>query len=166
MFKKLFQIDLDRLALWLIPPKLRRNLLFALVKCLISPIKQVFSELLQYREQTRYWMTITPQVCYLERALNDMFDLEQRRITLTDTTEYLVPLIHPDNAQQPIVTQPEGVGRDREILRIHPESVYDDVGADFNVNVPFSLSLNDENRLKSILMEYKLVSKRFKIIYS
>jgi hypothetical protein len=162
----IYNIDYNKPITWLIPPRLRSSILMYWVKALISPIDKLYGDFTRYRKDVLYRTSITPQVCYMEKVLNDTFDKTQRRITITDGFEYIVTLIHLDEALKPLPTYLEGTGHDEDIPIIHDDSAYMDSGCDFNVNIPFSLSQTDEMRLKSIINTYKLPSKRYKILYS
>ncbi len=163
---KRLNVNFRRLATWLMPPILRGSFFVEWVNILIVPVKAIYNDFKRYVEEQAYWLGITPQVCYLEKALNDTFDKEFRRITITDTTDYLVILIHKAEAQKPLMTHKANTGNDEDIPIIHHSSAYADSGYDFNVNIPFLLTQPEEFRLRSILDKFKLASKQYRINYT
>ncbi len=162
---KNFKINFNRLVGWLVPPFMRKLFFVRFLVALTSAIKVIYQEFMTFREDTNYWLGITSQVCALEKALNDTFDNEQRRITITDASNDEVLLIHKDEAQNPLITYIANQGYDAKIPVIHKAETYNDV-YDFIVNIPFELSVNDEYRMRTILNKYKLVSKRYKLNYT
>jgi hypothetical protein len=164
----IYTIDFTRLIGWLVPPRLRVEFTLNWLKSLVLPIVALYNTWKNYQADVDYRVNLTGQVCRLRGALNDAFDMLNRRIIITDTPDYTVMLIHLDEAQNPIKTHlpNQGTYYDNEIPVIHDNSAYTNGGVDFNVIIPFALDTNQENRLKSILNTYKLASKRYKILYT
>ncbi len=162
---KIYGINFNRLITWLVPPVLRITFWLEWFKVLTAPVKVLYTDFKRYREETNYKLAITPQVCCLERAVNDSFDSELRRVTITDTGDRDITFIHPDEAQIPLITHAEGLGKDNEIPLIHSDAGYIGSGYDFFVNLPFQLNKPEEYRLKALLNENKLPGKRYQIIY-
>lgn len=164
--RKIYNIDFTKLVVWLIPPRLRVQFWIDWGKALVSPISSLYNKWKTYYNDVAYRLDITGQVCKLESALNDAFDNIERRITITDTLEKEVLLIHTDEAQKPLIIQTDSyVQTNGGAVIIYTNSAYANSGYDFNINIPFTLTKQDEIRLKSILGTYKLPSKRYKILY-
>lgn len=161
-------LGINKLVTWLVPPRQRFVLFTELVKVAATPLSFVYQLFTNYRLDIDYRLLITPQVCYLEKIINDSFDKEQRRINISDALNYQVILIHTDEAQIPLMTHQDNQGTyyDESIPVIHDVSAYADSGNDFYVNVPFTLTNTQEHKLKNIINTYKLASKRYKIIYT
>lgn len=162
--RPIYDINFQVLAAWLIPPKLRGNITIAYIKALISPIMWLYGRFRLYMEDVSYRTSITPQVCYLQKVLNDTFDLSHRRIQILDTPGITALLIHLEESNLPVITHQQGSGHDAEIPIIHDESSYDGI-YDFVVTMPFQLDVNGHNRLVTILNTYKLAGKVYQIIY-
>lgn len=54
----------------------------AWVQALVKPIVDVYLNFLTLKNATAYDLGITPQVCFLEKMLNDRWDPSQRRINI------------------------------------------------------------------------------------
>jgi hypothetical protein len=159
----IYNIDYNTLIKWLVPPVLRNEFMLNWIKALISPLISTYLSFIRYYNDISYKLSITPQVCYLQKILNDTFDNELRRIYITDPENYIVTLIHTDDAQNPLITHLDSSLE--EIPIIHDDSAYESSGNDFNVIIPFVLSQIQEYQLKTILNTYKLPSKRYKLYY-
>lgn len=161
---QIYRTDLNKLAILLLPPRLRSASLLALLKAFVAPITAISASFTQYRNETDQFLGITPQVCYLEKILNDRFDI-QRRIYIENTSGYNILLIHTDEKAEPILlhTQESGAAP----VLIHDISAYADAGYDFYVYVPTDLNLTGtrEYEVRAIVEKKKLADKRFKIIH-
>lgn len=166
--KKIYNIDFTRLITWLFPPKLRAEILLNWLKALVSPISSLYNAWKLYYSDVAIRLSITSQVCSIEGYLNDIFDPVQRRITITDTLNDTVILIHKDEANLPLKLYiAYSAGIDNNLITvISDDSNYGNSGYDFNVKIPFLLNINQEFRLKSIIDTYKLAGKRYKIFYT
>ncbi|HLO59067.1 MAG TPA: hypothetical protein VK172_14680 [Lentimicrobium sp.] len=161
----IYSIDYNKLIRWLLPPKLRSEFTLNWLKSLVSPIVIIYNAFILYRSDVEYRTAITPQVCYLQKVLNDTFDNTERRIIILDNPEKTVLLIHTDEANKPLMIHKVRSGHDSVTPLIHDSSSFSG-GQDFTVKVPFSLTQAQEYRMMSILNNYKLISKRYKILYA
>lgn len=161
---QIFRTDILKLALMLIPPRLRLLDLVAMVKAMAAPLAAEKADFDKYREDTQYWLGITPQVCYLEKALNDHFDSVQRRIAIENTAGLDVQLIHKDEADKPIMLNTDAADNPNII---HDESAYATAGVDFNVKVPLLNYYTSSQifHMRAILDKYKLPDKQYKILH-
>jgi hypothetical protein len=162
----IYNIDFNRLIKWLVPPLLRNTITLNWLKALISPISWLYNNLLLYKSDVDYRIAITPQVCYLEKVLNDTFDNLSRRIVILDNPDKGIILIYMDESGLPLMTHLEGSGHDSETPIIHDDSSFSGI-SDFIVSVPVQLAITQaqEYRMKSILNTNKLVGKQYKIMY-
>ena len=78
-------MNIRRLALLLLPTFWRRPLFGAFAFALVTPVSHLHMRFIQYRQRTGYRLRHNGQVCYLRAVLNDEFDPELRRITLSDS---------------------------------------------------------------------------------
>ena len=87
-----YRIDMFKLAVQLLPPVLRCGLLIALLKALVTSVRYVYDKFMEYRASVSGRLDITAGVQYMEKALNDAFYLENRRIDIetleADNTMY------------------------------------------------------------------------------
>ena len=97
--------------------------------------------------------------------LNDTFDPTQRRITLSDvagTHEPFLLYLRSENKTKRIYRRDQN----KELI-LNRRGFGSAGGFDFLINVPNALNLSpdDITRLKALTDAYKLVSKRYQIIY-
>jgi len=163
---KIFEIDFKRLVVMLLPLALRKPLIFALLNSMIKPITTLYNNFLNSRKTNLYIATITPQVCYLRKLLNDTFDPDFRRIYISDgeINEWVLlsslNLFNSTDDKQPL-----WVGS--EVYQIiYKQGIVTSIGFDFAIFVPNSLRNNtNHNRIISLLDSHKLASKRYIINY-
>ena len=53
----------------------------------VTPLNYIHTRFLEFRKDAAYRLNHNGQVCYLRAVLNDTFDPELRRITVTDTAQ-------------------------------------------------------------------------------
>jgi hypothetical protein len=53
-----------------------------------SDIADLHARYIAYKNYTVYWLGINSQVCFMEQALNDKYDISLRRIYITDGIEF------------------------------------------------------------------------------
>lgn len=156
---QIFRTNITKLALLLLPPRLRQPALVAFLKAIIAPVEQLKSGFDNLRDAAAYNIAITPQVCYLEKALNDRFDPIIRKISIKNTDKLTPIFIHTNEANMPVLLQLN------EPVVIHDNSAYATAGIDFYVYVPARLQLDDKKlyEVKALVNTYKLADKQFKI---
>lgn len=153
---KHYGIDFKYLALALTPSVLRNYLQMAFQSLLISPVSRLARLFEIYRGDTNYRIRHNGQVCYLRAVLNDMFDPTLRRITIEDLDPMSELVIWQRKENRPVM-----LGQ----IRINRRG-FGVNGYDFVVICPIALrSAIDENRMRTILNQYKLASKRYTITY-
>lgn len=87
MSKKIYDIDFNKMVVWLTADHLKKDRRIAFFQALIKPIITTYLEFKRVRTAKIYQLTITPQVCYLQRLLNDRYDYVQRRIEIIDAAD-------------------------------------------------------------------------------
>jgi hypothetical protein len=135
--------------------------LTALLMALASAIGVLYAQFVGFKKDIEYQLTITPQVCYLVKMLNDYFDYSLRRIEIRDP-EYLDTEQVYTMAEQrirPLFTRSEG--QSIAIYTIVESSVS---GDDFIVVIPFGLPA-DIDAIKAKIKKHCLPTKKFTIIY-
>lgn len=158
---QIFQTNIVKLAYLMLVPITRSKTVMAFVKACVLPIEELRGKLLIKRQDVNYWMGITPQVCYLEKALNDTFDSIQRRIFISKTAGIDMQLIHTDEADEPVIIGQDTSG---QYMLIHNNAGYTGGGINFVVNLN-GLILNPYQTLQltAIVNRYKLADKSFEI---
>lgn len=161
---KVFEVDFNRLAVLLLPTRLRQSRMIAWVKVLVSPIVSLHYKFQQKRANDLYKLAHNGQVCYLRKALNDEFDPIERRIKITDGNRYTPQYIYTEAEQKP-----KYLGT----MYLRDNSVYGDTGVDFMVLLPFDVWNTQKTEItigeyrfydvEALVNFYRLASKRYKI---
>lgn len=148
-----FNLDIPKLTSLLTPTFLRREKLSAWLRALHYPLIKVADDFNVNRNANLYNLAHNGQVCYLLAALNDKFDISQRRIKITDGNRFQRQYIYTRGEQKP-----KFLSR----IYLYERADYGDTGVDFIVLVPRGLQYN-EFEMKYLIDFYKLASKRYKI---
>lgn len=128
----------------------------ALAQVLNVYLDILHSRLVVSRNDARYKMEHSSQVCYLQASCNDALDPIQRRIEIRDTTtsSEVVPLLSADVYGQPIILGEQ---------LLYGDNYYNLGAYDFEVYVPFTITLAQRYQLIAVLEFYKLAGKRYLI---
>lgn len=154
-----YNIDFTKLVAWLTPKALRKVKFAVIMKAVVFPLIGLHNTFMKYRKAKLYQLQITPQVCYLERLLNDRFDYTLRRITIGDAEWHLPSFIFQDDELKtlPLYTEDEN----------KPHALYTEGEAgialnDFVVLVPMAISFADAE-MRALLDFYKLFGTKYTI---
>ena len=158
-----YDVNIKRLGLLLLPTFLRRPLMTSLLYAVLTPLSYLHTRFLIFRQDAAYRLGHNGQVCDLRAVLNDTFDPELRRITVTDTAQYVgVLFVWLREEAQGMLVPHRDAGT---MLLINRRGFGGVSGYDFAINIPLEMRGLDESRLKAVVNTYKLVSKRFAISY-
>ena len=126
---------------------------------LVTPIIFLYGDFKRFRTAKKYQLLITPQVCYLEKMLNDAFDFTLRRITIVDAVWFPATNIFQELELKPLAlyTEIEALP-----LILYTEGEAGDFQDDFVVEVPISLVFN-QDQMKATINNYKLAGTKYKI---
>jgi len=154
-----YNINLDKLASWLIPKALRKPLLVILFSACLYALNFFHGLFVKYRKAKLYQVMITSQVCYLERLLNDRFDFTERRIKIGDAEWHLPLFLFQEDE-----LKPQFIFQESEAKPVH---LFNDAEAgavkgDFVVLVPVSVSFS-EPEMRSLIDFYKLFGTTYSI---
>ena len=127
--------------------------MLAWLRALHFPLIKVVDDFNFNRNQNLYNLAHNGQVCYLRKALNDRFDIAQRRIKIIDGNKYKREYIYTDGEKKP-----KFLGT----IYLRDDADYSDTGVDFVVLIPAGLNYNDYE-MRALIDFYKLASKRYKI---
>lgn len=153
MSSRVYDIDIKKLSVLLLPTFLRKTRMVAWLHCLVTPLVSLHYAFVQKRNADLYNLGHNGQVCYLRAALNDAFDVEKRRIRIVDGNTYRRQYIYTRGEQKP---------RHLGTIYLHERADYSDTGVDFIVEVP--RRTYRENEIKALIDFYRLASKRYKIM--
>ncbi len=149
-----FNVNWVRLITLLIPTFLRSEFMIAWLTLLVDGIDVLHYQWLQVRRSNIYDLAHNSQICYLRSALNDRFDPQLRRITITSGNAFTRQYIYTDGEQKP-----KFLG----VMYIYDDADYEDTGVDFIVRVPMDIYFSIY-AMTALIDYYKLASKRYKII--
>lgn len=162
--KRYFEISYHKLIRFLLPTFLRDSPVITILGSVTTEFDNLHKLFKVTRENNLYDLSITPQVCYLEKALNDRFDKEQRRIYITDgiviPKTYL--FIKPENIKLYLFTKQENKPIELYTKTDYELNDYASSDYDFIVNVPSDVVF-EEKEMGALLDRYKLASKSYSI---
>jgi hypothetical protein len=157
----LYNINYRKWVTWLIPVPLRGGKMLAWCMALVGPVIAMYNQLLLFRDACIYKLTITPQVVFLEKALNDRYDQIARRIFITDLVEYEpIYLYLKAESKAHFFYRKSEAAATKTYLYTRAET--GKFGVDFIINIPVAVSF-DAAELKAFVSTYKLASKIFKV---
>lgn len=156
---RIFSIEFTRLSRLLTPVPLRKATLLAWLQVLVSAVAKLHQQFKRNRSNNLYMLAITPQVCYLEKMLNDRFDFGDRRIYISDPIGQDVWYAYQDAELKPEHMYQES---EEQPVYTYSDNEAGVITTDFVVHVPASLNFN-ENEMKALLDMYKMAGKRYKI---
>lgn len=157
--RNIYDYDWRKLLRWLTPFALRQPKFIALIQAAVSPIQYVYALFGNYKLEVEYELTITPQVCYLRKALNDRFDFLQRRIKILPGVYYppLPLFLKVEGKHQVLYTKAEN-----KHLNLYEKSETVQFSSDFIIQVPLFLNFN-EDEMRAYTEKYCLPDKIFTI---
>ena len=158
-----YDVDFKKLALSLIPQRLRDVALAAYSYSLTTPISGLHVRFMNFRQNVHYRLHHNGQVCYLRAVVNDSFDPISRRIIITDAIALSSMIIYARSVGRWQLLPRRDTG---EALVLNRRGFDGINGYDFIVQVPADITLtaDDEKRMRSIINQYKIASKRYLII--
>ena len=148
-----YNLNINKLTELLTPTFLRKERMLAWLRVLHFPLIKIMDDFNFNRNQNLYNLAHNGQVCYLRKALNDRFDIAQRRIKIIFFNDTATTEIYTDGEKKP-----KFLGR----MYLRDDADYSDTGVDFVVLIPAGLNYNDYE-MRALIDFYKLASKRYKI---
>ncbi|MVT09874.1 hypothetical protein [Chitinophaga tropicalis] len=156
---KIFDIDYPKLVRLLIPPRMRKLRHVAWLQALTNPVNYLYQQFKRNRDANLYRLNITPQVVYMEKLLNDRYDISGRRIRIKDAITYTAEYLYQDAENKPLYIYKE---EENKPVYLFTESEIGSDSVDFYVLLPAGLSYN-ENEMTALINNYKLAGKSYKI---
>lgn len=155
----IYDINYRKLTRWLVPHALRKARMMSWLDALVSQVVANYRLFTRYRDAKLYQLAITPQVCFLEKMLNDRFDATERRIFIEDGIRYDVTYLFMEAEEKPLFLKMES---EADPVFIYTNGETELLGNDFVVYVPAGLGFNNDE-MRALLNAYKLASKRYAI---
>ncbi|WP_343744211.1 hypothetical protein [Chitinophaga sp.] len=156
---RIYEIDFPKLVRLLMPPRLRKMRHVAWLLALCNPVNYLYQQFRRNRDANLYRLKITPQVVYLERLLNDRYDISQRRIKISDGMIYEPVFLYQEIEQKPVYLWQES---ENKPLYLYTEEEVGSNPVSFYVFTPRNLYF-DENEMSALINNYKLAGKTYKI---
>ncbi len=150
---RVFEIDVKKLVVLMLPINLRRPRLKSFLWAMVAPLISLHYRFIQKRTSDLYKLNHNSQVCYLRAALNDIFDVQARRIEILDGNQYLRSYIYTRGEEKPVFLG---------TIYLRARADYSDTGVDFIVQVPGETYKKYE--MQALIDFYRLASKRYKIV--
>jgi hypothetical protein len=157
--RNIYNLDPERFAHMMVPVKWRLKGLMAWIKALSATWADLWNRFQLFRTQVKYNLLITPQVCFLERALNDKYDPVQRRIFIADGSENDPVFLYMRAELKPVNLFKRSEDLPVYMVKRTETAVF---GVDFTVNVPLAIVF-DQNEMRTYVSIYKLATKNFSI---
>lgn len=151
----MFNVNFKILIKLLIPVRLRMPKALAWMYALVAPLETVYNGFKSNRNYNNYWLTHTPQVCYVEAVLNDRWDAGLRRIKILDGVQ-----VAPFWAGQLANNDSDFAAHDADpVLQYAPDNAAVLDGCDAIIQVP-SFIVFSMAEMKALIDKYRLVGKR------
>ena len=150
-----YDVKFKRLALLLLPTFLRRPLIAAVAYASVIPVQYLYVRFIRWKQDTDYRLNNNGQVCYLRAVLNDMFDP-------VDNIGFITVHHRDENLEKLLPRRESG-----RVLIVNRRGFSGVSAYDFWVNVPLALYGEvDTDRIRAVVNQYKLASKRFSITFA
>ncbi|MFL5747210.1 MAG: hypothetical protein ACJ751_21225 [Niastella sp.] len=161
MNERIFDINYKKLTTWLTPAILRKSKTMALLNALVSPVVYIYNLFLINRRSNLYKLMITPQVCYVEMALNDKYDSSNRKIKIVQPKRKDPLFLYKKLESKPVhlFTKGEATKPKTWLYQKGEASAFQ---YDFIVQVPATVSFN-MNEMSAVIDNYILPDKVYKI---
>lgn len=156
-----YDIDYKKLALLLMPVRLRRPRLASLVYVTVSQVQRTARLFGSFRADTDYRLAHNGQICRLRAVLNDKYDPVRRRILIEDIASLPESLLHLRSSGLFLVapSRPGAITLSRRGFGSF--STYD-----FTVVLPAAMRGDiNEDQLRAVVDTYRLAGKRYTLTY-
>lgn len=163
-----FDIDYKRLVLLLLPTFLRKSRLFAFLTAMTVGIDNLYSAFKSNRNANITRIRSNGQVCYLQGTLNNELDPTTRLITIKDGEPEGNWLMAYDQGYHNQLLIRKEPGGETGVHLVYSEEKISNNASTFYVSVPWANTKEKEsntNHLRALLNEYKLLSKKYNIIF-
>lgn len=147
-----YALNIIRLCVQLLPIDWRRIKTINLFRSLLYPIQRVHLAFYENASNNEIKIAHNSQVCSLKKRLNDLFDIDQRRITILDGDFQQQNYIYIASENQPQFLNTFYTYQTIEHLGVY----------DFIVSVPTDVQ-DPDNIISKVIKQYKLAGKTFKI---
>lgn len=154
-----YHFDVDKWIIHLLPPVLRRASIYAFLRSMLYPVKQLQEAFLSYKLGIDTQLTYNSFQNYLERFLNGLFFFEYNAIYITDVELEETTLAFQSESVDPVYVsfQNETPAAALQLSSLNP----DDITGKFVVHVPAALSEADRATITNWVNYYKMAGTEF-----
>jgi hypothetical protein len=157
---KTYQLDYEALVAENTPDELRVPKMLAWLGVLLSPIVNIYNRFLLFKKAKEYQLRITPQVCYLEKLLNDRFDFTNRGIYIEDGADNPQTIMYARAELKPVYMYRRSEVNPK-IMYTRGESLL--YVNDFIIKVPASINFDIYEMTGVVRSANNLLGTKFKI---
>jgi len=156
-----FLFDVDKWIIHQLPPILRRSGIYAFLRTLLYPLKQLQTAFLNYRSQVNRQLTYNAFQDYLERFLNGLFFFEERVIYITDVKTEVAYLAYASESVEDVYMSfvNEEPAYPLNLSSVDPSQIT----GQFVVHVPAALTEADVATVTNWVNYYKMAGTQFTI---
>lgn len=156
-----YHFDIDKWIIHLLPPVLRKASIYAFLRCMLYPVKQLHEVFMAYKTGVDRQLTSNAFTDSLERFLNGLFFFEYKAIYITEEEVDWTCLSFDDESADPVYMsfQNESPASALNLSSISPNTVT----GDFIVHVPAALSSADIATVRNWVNYYKMAGTEFTI---
>lgn len=156
-----FLFDVDKWIIHQLPLVLRRSGIYAFLRTLLYPLKQLQTAFLNYRSLVNRQLTYNAFQDYLERFLNGLFFFEGRVIYVTDVETEVVYLAYASESAEDVYMSfvNETTAYPLNLSSIDPSQIT----GQFVVHVPAALTEADVATVTNWVNYYKMAGTQFTI---
>lgn len=162
MNTNIYNINFTKLVHWMVPEVLRKPRMMALLNTLVTPIAYLHNQFITNRRSNLYKLLITPQVCYVEMALNDKYDPEERRIRIVLPKSYNPQFLYKRIENKPIYLFRKSHIQPGQYTWLVQKGEASTFQFDFIVKVPPTVVFVQEE-MRAVINSYILPEKVYKI---
>lgn len=156
-----FLFDVDKWIIHQLPPILRRSGIYAFLRTMLYPLKQLQTAFLNYRSQVNRQLTYNAFQDYLERFLNGLFFFEGRVIYITDVKTEVAYLAYASESVEDVYMSfvNEDPSYSLNLSSVDPSQIT----GQFVVHVPAALTEADVATVTNWVNYYKMAGTQFTI---
>ena len=156
-----YHFDIDKWIIHLLPPVLRKASIYAFLRCMLYPVKQLQDAFLTYKTGVDRQLTYNAFQNSLERFLNGLFFFEYKAIYITDVEYDRAYLSLESEAVSPVYMsfQDASPATALNMSSLAPSAVT----GTFVVHVPAALSQADIATVTNWVNYYKMAGTEFSI---
>lgn len=157
--RKIYQTNLYRTCVLLVKRKWRVPGRLMMVNVISGMFTGILNKFLAYRSYVKYIISISPQTCFIEMALNDKYDKTQRRIIIIPATEFSPVVLWQKAESKKQILKQKSEGNPIVLYTKAETALY---SCDFIIKIPFVVTYNLDE-LRAFVDLFCLETKKYKI---